>query len=355
MVVLALEGLGRGRARTVVPAIVPLARAADPEVRAGAVAALVALEADNPAVGAALLDPDERLRAAAAGSRLLRWEQAEAAIGDGSPRVRRAAIRGLAARPQREAVTLLVERLRHETLDRLRLDIALALHALTGKDFHVDADLWAGWWAAAREAYEGPLAPETGEHAYFFDVGLLTSRVTFVIDVSASMAAATEAGVSRLALAARELERAVAALPPAARFRLLAFSAQTRWWPEDPSAPGDRTHAAAAVQALLAQKPGGATNTYAALMVAVEDPFAPDAIVLLTDGSPYRCAFRGRTYSEPEQILSEVRRANADRGVRIHAVALRTGRAGEEDVDDAAVDFLRRLASGNGGEFREIR
>jgi len=269
--------------------------------------------------------------------------------------VRRAAIRGLGARPEREAVALLIDRLRGEGLLPLRLDLADTLQALTGKDFGLDADLWTGWWVAAREAYAGPVEAEAGERTYFFDLGLRTSRVSFVIDVSASMATEDAAGVSRLEHAARELGRAVAALPPAARFRLLAFSAQVRRWPEDAATPGDRTQAAEAVQVLLSQKPGGATNTYAALMLALEDPFAPDAVVLLTDGSPYRCAFRGKTYAEPEQILHEVRRVNAARAVRIHAVALRSGNGGEEDADDAAVDFLRRLAASNRGDFREIR
>ena len=355
LVVLALEGLGRSRARSLGPVIVPLARAGDPEVRAAAVAALAALEVEDAAVEAALADGDERLRAAAAGSRLLPWERAKAALADASPLVRRAAIRGLGARPEREAVTLLVDRLRAEEVGPLRLDLADALEALTGKDLGLDPDLWTGWWAAARETYAGPVEAEKGERTYFFDLGLRTSRVTFVIDVSASMATADAAGLSRLDHAARELGRAVEALPPAARFRLLSFSSQVRRWPEDATAPGDRTQAAAAVQALLSQRPGGATNTYAALMLAIEDPFAPDAIVLLTDGSPYRCAFRGKTYAEPEQILHEVRRANAARAVRIHAVALRSGNGGEEDADDAAVDFLRRLAAANRGDFREIR
>lgn len=357
LVTLTLEGLGRARARTLGPAIVPLARADDPEVRAAAVAALAALEVEDETVAAALKDPEAGLRAAAAGSRLLRPEQARTAISDAFPIVRRAAIRGLAARPEREAVTILVDRLRVEDDGRLRLDLAEALHALTGKDFGLDGDLWGGWWAAARDTYAGPVEAEAGERAYFFDVGLRTSRVTFVIDVSASMATPDAAGVSRLAHAAQELKRAVAALPPAARFRLLAFSAQVRRWPEEADEPGDRTQAAAAADVLLAQRPGGATNTYAALMLALADPFAPDAIVLLTDGSPYRCAFEGKTYSEPEQILHEVRRANRAPGVRIHAVALRSGVAGNDDGDDAeaAAYFLRRLAAENRGEFREVR
>lgn len=356
LVILTIEGLARAHAGSLAPRIAALARAPDPDVRAAALEALVALDADDPAFAAALRDPDGRLRAAAAGSRHLQWDQAGAALADPSPPVRRAAVQGLSTRRNREAVSLLVQRLRLEEDASIRLDLVSALHALTGKDFHLDADLWAGWWATARDAYEGPVAPEPGQRAYFFDLAFRTTRITFVIDVSASMASADAAGTTRLAQAARELQRAVAALPPEARFRVLSFSAQVRGWPDDVRAPGDRTQAVEAANALLSQKPSGATNTYAALMTAIEDPFAPDSIVLLTDGSPYRCAFRGKTYSEPEQILFEVKRANADRGVRIHAVALRSGSGGEEEGDDdAAVGFLRRLAAANRGEFREVR
>jgi HEAT repeat protein len=354
LVALTLEGLGRARASAVAADIAALARGDDPEVRVAALAALAALGVADEALLAAAADPDERVRAAAAASPRL-GETAGALLRDASPAVRRAAIRGLARRPDRESVTLLVTWLAHEPHATLRLEVAEALRGLTGKDFGADPQLWRGWWGAARDAYEGPTEPEEGAgRAYFFDVGLRTERVLFVIDVSASMARAGEDGSSRLHLAARELERAIGTLPPGARFRLLMFSSQVRAWPDE---PGDRGGGAEAVAALLAQRPGGSTNTYGALMTALEDPFRPDTIVVLTDGTPYRCAYRGKTYAEPEQILAEVRRANATREARIHAVALLSGAPapGEAEEATAAVDFLRRLAADHRGEFREIR
>ncbi len=355
LLALTLQGIGRARAATLGPAIAPLAAAADPEVRAAAVAALVSLGIADPAVDLALEDPDERLRAAAAASRTLKPEQADRALKDRSLLVRGAAIRGLSGRAGPEAISLLVGRLADENESRLMLDLADALFGLTGKDFGIDPDLWRGWWAANRDGWTGPVAKEPGERAYFFDLGLRTARVTFLIDVSASMATVDDAGHTRLAYAARELDRAVRTLPPGARFRVLAFSGDVRPWPADELDSGDRTHADAPVQALLARKPAGPTNTYGALMTALDGPFAPDAIVLLTDGTPYRCSYRGKTYAEPEQILAEVRRRTARRPVRIHAVGLRTGPDDDPAETDTAVDFLRRLAEANRGEFREIR
>jgi hypothetical protein len=355
LLVLTLRGIGRGRAAALGPAVAPLARADDPEVRAAAVAALASLGIADPALHDAFGDPDERVRAAAAGSSTLEHERAAVALRDPSRLVRAAAIRGLSARSGREPISILVGGLADEADIRLRLDIADALFGLTGKDFGLDPDLWLGWWAAAREGWNGPAAKEPGERAYFFDLGLRTARVTFAIDVSASMATVDDAGVPRVGYAAKELQRAVRTLAPGARFRVLAYSGDVRAWPAVTEPPGDRTQAEPAVQALLAQKPGGPTNTYGALMIALEDPFAPDAIVLLTDGTPYRCSHQGKTYSEPEQILAEVRRRNEWRSVRIHAVALRTGPDDDPADSGAATDFLRRLAEANRGEFREIR
>jgi hypothetical protein len=354
LVALTLEGVARGRAAALGPAIAPLARAKDHRVREAALGALASLEIADPAIAEALKEPDERMRAAVAALRTLDFEDAAKALMDTSRLVRAAAIRGLSARAGREPITLLVGALASEDEIRLRLDIADALFALTGKDFGLDPDLWLGWWAANEDAWAGPAAKEPGERAYFFDVGLRTARVTFVIDLSASMATVDDHGVPRCLHAARELERAVRTLPPGAQFRVLAFSGEIRGWPPDGQPPGGRTTAEAAVQALLERKPAGPTNTYGALMSALDDPFDPDAIVLLTDGTPYRCTYRGKTYEETEQILSEVRRRNTEM-VRIHAVALRTGP--DEDPADSgkAVDFLRRLAEENRGEFREVR
>ena len=106
-----------------------------------------------------------------------------------------------------------------------------------------------------------------------------------------------------------------------------------------------------------ALKPAGASNSYAALMRALQDPLRPDTIVMLSDGIPRHCSWRGRNYSEPEQILAEVRRANRTALVRIHTVGMLGGiPRGDEMLDqESAVSFLRRLASENEGTYREVR
>jgi len=358
LLALTLQGLGRARARVLAPEIRRFARAREPDIRAAAVGALVALDAGGKIIAQALADPDERVRAQAAAYPRLPLDLAHAAAADPSPRVRLAAQRGLAGRPPRVAIGPLIQRLREEDEPWLRLDLAEALNRITGKEFGTDADLWSAWWAANRTVFGKPAAPVRDGRTYFFDLGMRTRRLVFLIDVSASMSREDESRVSRLEYAARELERTVAKLPREARFVIVAFSSGFRRFPDQDPDQGTREDAKAAATWLRAIKPTGATNTYGALMQALAGRFPADTIVLLSDGNPYRCSYRGKTYSEPEQILAEVRRANALRRVHIHTVALLSGAfAGRAEAEDAAAaaDFLRRLAAQNRGEFREIR
>ncbi|MGH7162483.1 MAG: hypothetical protein ACREID_03280, partial [Planctomycetota bacterium] len=150
-------------------------------------------------------------------------------------------------------------------------------------------------------------------------------------------------------------------LPRSVQFCVYAFAAEIlrspdRGWARTRDV-SDGDAISDAVAWLRNRKPAGGSNLYGALLRALEEPSGPDTIVVLTDGVPYRCLWHGKTYSEPEQILAEVRRANEGRGVRIHAVALLAGArftTGDEDPL-AASEFLRRLADENGGDFREAR
>jgi hypothetical protein len=278
-------------------------------------------------------------------------------LKDRSPLVRRAAVATVAARPAREAIPLLIARLEADMERGVRLDLLESLNRLTGRDFGDDTGLWNSWWEAQRENFAGPGARDGTGRVYFFDVGMRTAGVVFVIDVSASMSRQDEKRVARLEYAARELGHAVQKLPPEARFRVLAFASEVRHFPPRQRRPGDRTDAAEATRWLRSLAPAGATNTYGALMQALSDPLEPDTIVLLSDGNPYRCAYKGKTYSEHEQILAEVRQANRRRRIRIHTVALLSGVYSEDDAEDAAsaAEFLRRLSRENAGEFRDVR
>ena len=145
----------------------------------------------------------------------------------------------------------------------------------------------------------------------------------------------------------------IGAAPRGTRYAVIAFASELRRLP-------GRTMDVAPGKVLPwvdSLKPAGASNSYAALMRALRDPFRPDTIVMLSDGIPRHCSWRGRNYSEPEQILAEVRRANRTSLVRIHTVGMLGGISrGDELLDqESAVAFLRRLAAENDGEYREVR
>ncbi len=357
MVELTLDGLGRARGRILAPEVASLARRGSPRIRAAALRALVAMEVADPSLTEGLTDADPGVRAAAAAYPGHAPELLSRALADPVPRVRRAAIVALAARGGAGAIDLLLAaQAKEKEKERVvRRDLSAALRALTGKSLGRDPERWQSWWAANRATFAGPAEPEPDSHTYFFDVGLQTECVLFLVDVSASMQAQDAEGKSRLERAALELQGTLARLPPEARFVLFAFASEARRWPDSGEAAPAR--AGEAVQWLRSRKPAGSTNTYGALMSAFEDPVGPDTMVLLSDGSPYRCSWRGRTYSERDQILAEVRRANETRGVRVHAVALFTGGrgAGEEEDEEGAAAFLRGLAREHEGEFREVR
>lgn len=354
MVVLTLEGVGLARARTLGPDVVALAKAASPRVRAAAIAALVEMNYPHEAIEKALSDSSALVRAAAAAFPGLPVQLAADAGTDRALPVRRAAVDGYAAREPIDGIPLLIRRLAAENDEVLQLDIAEVLNRFTGKEFGVDHGLWRAWWNANRKQFELGGKPDDSGRTYFFELGMRTRRVVFLIDVSASMSREDERRISRLEYAARELSRAIDKLPANARFRVFGFAAAIRRFPE--KGAGDKFDAADAGRWLRSLKPAGSTNTYGALMEALHDPFRPDAIVLLSDGNPYRCSWRGKNFDEHEQILAEVRRVNGA-AVKIHTVALLSGAVMASDNEDAgaASEFLRRLAARNRGEFREIR
>ena len=357
LVVLTLDGVGRAGLSILQPQVVGLAESGSPAVRRAALGALVEFEVHAPVIDRALADPDPLLREAAARFPVLNEDQVRLALEDPSERVRRAAIRRLETRPPTEAPPLLIDRLQQEERSDLRLDLAETLHKLTGKEFGTDYDLWRSWWVANKDRFEGPVDPDPAARIYFFRVGLRTQRVTFLIDASASMEREDRQGVSRQVRAHQELSRTLNTLPKGTQFRLVAFSSDVRSYPDFDRPGADRTRFAEGLEWLAGIRSAGATNTYGALMRALEDDHPPDTIVLLSDGNPYRCSYKGKNYSEHEQILAEVRMANARKQIRIHTVALLTGapHAGDDEDAASAVEFLSRLAAQNRGQFTEIR
>ncbi len=353
MLILTLDGAGLARRAELVDSLRPFATHADANVRAAALQALGRIGAAPDLVQAGLVDSSVLVRMAAARAPSLPSIQIDRALLDTAAAVRRMALRNLAERDYRRSVPRLIAQLRIEPSSYARLDIALLLGATTGQAFGEDQSLWSGWWraqVARRDKVDQPRVTErrTGTRQVF-----RAHRVIFLVDASASMNQVGGDGKSRQQKQIETMREFIGAAPRGTRYVVIAFASELRRLPaRGPDVAGGKV-----LPWVDALKPAGASNSYAALMRALQDPLRPDTIVMLSDGVPRHCSWRGRNYSEPEQILSEVRRVNRTALVRIHTVGMLGGISrGDERLDqESAVSFLRRLASENEGTYREVR
>jgi len=250
---------------------------------------------------------------------------------------------------------------------RLAGDIRDALARLTGESGIDTAVEWRSWWTPRRDGFkfqtgerEGPVVVESGtvERAPKLFDEIISRRVLLVVDTSGSMLIETGTekgpqspeGLSRFQVLQRELERVVDELPDQARFNIVTFADSTLAWKDrlQPASKGNKREAKRFVSALRAD---GATNSYGALETAFKESGA-DTIYFLSDGYPTV----GKTI-DFTLILSEVRRWNLTRNLRIHTIAFIAGdgrlRQIVEDKSQAK-EFMKRLASENGGRFRIV-
>jgi hypothetical protein len=375
--------LGRRALEGAAPVLAALLRDRDEGVREAAarglarvgdathVAALEALLADRrsePAIAAVealdVLDPagsaERGLRAAAsrhatvrvAAVRILARRRGEPldralveALEDPVWSVRVAAARAVGRIRLVPAVPALIAALEREE-GRVREEVHEALTAVTGCGLPADVARWRAWWAREGPGFVPPPRParppeDARASAVTYHSIPVTSRaVTFVIDASRSMLRSTEGEdgpVSRRDLALGELERTLRRLPRGARFRLVLFGAKVESWPPR-CCPATPAAVAAAMKHARRFPPGGWTDVYAALRLALEDPSA-DTVFLLTDGAPSAGRFTGR-----QALLDGVERLNRYRLVRIHTVGIDTDRIGKRWRG-----FLRELARRNDG------
>jgi hypothetical protein len=346
MIAVTIEAAGRGGRRELASTIRSFAQHADPKIRAAALRALGRLRKGADLVIAGLRDPDETVRMAAAAAESMPWVQLRRCLLDSSLPVRRSALRNLGRRPEDLALPRLIGHLGAEPIFRAKLDAHALLVERTGEDFGLDAQLWAAWHNGRREKQQ---IDTTAAKQRF-----LANRVLFVVDVSASMGRLAVGGRTHQQQAVEALRQLIGRTPRSARYAALGFASELRRFP----ARGVASPRPADVLLWLGDlKPAGASNSYAALMQAIRDPLKPDTIIFISDGVPRHCSWRGNTYSEPEQILHEVRTANHKPMVRIHTIGLLGGAPRGDDLmdEETAVGFLRRLARDGGGRYTEIR
>jgi hypothetical protein len=285
--------------------------------------------------------------------------------------VRVAAAHVVAVAGQPEGVGALVKAIaREKPRSRAQREIGRALAVLTGQSLGAEPALWARWWRDHEaEVWAGklllghgkPPAPKS-DQGRFYGLPQVAERNIYVVDVSGSMevsmrnprwvdghvVAADDDEDSRFDVAMRELKRATQALRPGASLAVLVYADHVTPL-HDELVPATPKNHAALVRALEPLGPAGSTNIYEALDFALRlanvHPESPrgaaraDAIFLISDGSPTDS--RGKA-EDPARTLQAVRSWNAHQRVAIHTVGV--GR-------EHNVDFLRRLALENGGDY----
>ncbi len=308
--------------------VLELSRCRDEAIRAAAVAAL-------PVLG--------EKRAIPMLSRYLRQEK--------SWRLRHAAIEACVRMRTRPAIDLLVDRLPGQR-GRLRHELLMALHELTGVRMPYVASDWRDWWEMTRDTWKPPAertAPRSDREtvvlfpddpATYFGLRVLSRRICLVGDVSGSMIRPMEYDgvvLPRIEVMKAEVARLLKGLGRQAFFNVVFFSNEHEPLFEQ-LRPLGRPSLALARRYLTRAEAFGGTNLYDALASALEDPHV-DTIYLLSDGKPTR----GR-HVHSGDIIGSVGRINRLRRIQINTIAI-----------GADSDLLRRLAEENGGVYRFVR
>jgi HEAT repeat protein len=237
-----------------------------------------------------------------------------------------------------------------------------AMLSVSGQDYGYAPDVWAKWWQEKKKGNVGgggELKPgERISVATYYNFKIFSDRVLFIVDVSGSMEwpESKQDYPNRIAVAKRELVKAIKALDEKTLFNLSTFAGHVNPWHRDGEVPADEGNKKAALAWIdAALLPRGATNTYGALMEGLERNPQIDTMYFLSDGIPST----GK-YEVPEEILIKLRYANRFRRVIIHTIALAIGKPAVEkavkyeDPDEMAA-FMRLIADWNGGTCVDIR
>lgn len=229
---------------------------------------------------------------------------------------------------------------------RLAHELSTALFKHTGTRCWNARD-WSAWWRANNvgfalphpQSVKGGGSSSGGNTISYYDIPLVSSRIAFLVDHSGSMGATvgTDKKRNRLMAAQEQLRLVLSALPKTHRVNLIPFETDvTQVWRELKSL--SNANRKELLERVAKIKLAGGTNTFGALMHAMEDPEV-DTIYLLTDGVP-----SSGELVDPEEILEVIMRENRVRQVVIHCISI-----GMKST------LLKDLADLTGGQYKEVR
>ncbi|MFN0057188.1 MAG: HEAT repeat domain-containing protein [Planctomycetota bacterium] len=270
--------------------------------------------------------------------------------------------------------------------DRVQDDLLDALMFLTGQNAGVDAVSWKSWWdenrgkttiaGISREEYEKLLANESkGSTSVYYGLRVISKRICFIVDASGSMGepydvpetekdrdgengkggtavpkgdggdGTDNAGKKKktktvkrmkIEVARKELTGVINGLAKGTQINIIPFSGMPSPWQAQLVALTDEV-LAQALEFVQRLAPGGTTNVYDSLVLAIEDPQV-DTIYFLSDGAP-----TAGTYQDAESILKNIAALNALRKVKIHTIGFH--------LDEPSTLLMQKIAEQNYGTF----
>lgn len=329
-------------------------------------------------------------------------------LKDRKQEVVREAITALAKQRDIKAVETLIETLARLETEKgeVWIEARKALTSLTGAD-HTTAQKWREYWRVRKDELKAHAdSPETSKPSMtgeprtsldeeikkapkFFGKEIMSRRIVFVIDVSGSMimkdrpVSGGEAGKGpkgaseysrmptdrmRINRAKAELKKAVAGLPPSAKFNIIAFAMGVSPWQKKRLVLANSRNKRAAFVFVDKFIANGGTFTDDALKEAFANEEA-DTIFFLSDGAPERYAsVRGQENPQNTELIGKcldyVRQANKFRKVKIYAFGFdgegvwdpnRGTKPAYHKNAGRFINFMRSLAEENGGEYKSVK
>lgn len=309
------------------------------------------------------------------------WAPVADQLGASAWQVRSAAAACLGELGRMEAVDPLIARMEIET-GRIRLDIRESLKTLTRDDLGNVPENWRKWWDKEKERAGGlpqrgekPKEPPKGEHVYadeptYYGMTVFSQGVGYVLDVSSSMLSTIRIDpewlkkqrrkyppeATKFDLAREEIAASLATLDPRVRFNLYFFRSTAFSWKSGLTPVGGAVDSAVSRLANERPKDGGAAGSQQTNYVDVfrlvlgvkpgedlQGQFSdtPDTIYFLTDGEPTT-----GDITDVDVLISWFSELNRFARVKVNVITF--GSLGVE------VDFLRRLATQNGGTFVQV-
>ncbi len=250
---------------------------------------------------------------------------------------------------KKECIPVLIAALK-TSHTRVAEEVRATLEKMTGKDFGLDFELWKSWWDLKGKEDPKPKAErDVSEVVTYYGIKVISDRVVFIIDTSHSMIAKEPSGTSRMDMAKDELLVTLEKLGGRTLFNIVTFSGSPLLWQKElkKATPENKK---LAKEWLLTQNPFGQTCTYDTLKTVLEDVAGLDTVFFLSDGLPTA----GRHVLQ-EKVLADVSKMNQFLKVKIHCIALLTGKYDEmgapEEDKEILEHFMRRLAEENNGNF----